>query len=414
MGTLRHKYNIWLIETVLKQLPTVAMAEEGIAEGCVGLDPELADELSRAEAVVSILLSRLHCDPVSVDSAVWPLHNWESLLWALSHQARHGSCDDCRGQPDYENFSAASKMHSARPWYASCCAGRLGRDSYMKKWELLGAMAPGDAAAKYLDIVSDVLPGWDATPGPDVALLAEWTADASSYCCSNCGEGFTLLNRRHHCRRCSKLVCAPCSSTRLALRLFPGQPLKIQRVCNGCVSTMNPQVRSTLEKGLPLPPSSYTSESGQATTESRTATVLSVESAEGDPSPQDDAVSRTTHAGMKAVPKQSLIKRGYVERMIGSRFQKRWEKFFLVLLVRKGSVGIYTHEDDMAPMEVYKLAGYSIRVKSEKRRPHQFKVEHPILTPMRLCVTSLREMNEWITAFSQAIDASNASELLRG
>ncbi|RHY27909.1 hypothetical protein DYB32_006443 [Aphanomyces invadans] len=52
----------------------------------------------------------------------------------------------------------------------------------------------------------------------------------------------------------------------------------------------------------------------------------------------------------------------------------RWEKFFLVLLVRKGSVGIYTHEDDMAPMEVYKLAGYSIRVKSEKRRPHQFKV----------------------------------------
>ncbi|RHY13872.1 hypothetical protein DYB36_008921 [Aphanomyces astaci] len=90
------------------------------------------------------------------------------------------------------------------------------------------------------------------------------------------------------------------------------------------------------------------------------------------------------------------------------------DKFFFVLLVRKGSVGIYTHEDDMAPVEVYKLAGYTIRVKSEKRRPHQFKVEHATLTPIRLCVSSLREMNEWITAFSQAIDACNASDTIRG
>ncbi|RHZ00702.1 hypothetical protein DYB35_001486 [Aphanomyces astaci] len=92
----------------------------------------------------------------------------------------------------------------------------------------------------------------------------------------------------------------------------------------------------------------------------------------------------------------------------------RRRKFFFVLLVRKGSVGIYTHEDDMAPVEVYKLAGYTIRVKSEKRRPHQFKVEHATLTPIRLCVSSLREMNEWITAFSQAIDACNASDTIRG
>ncbi|ETV65144.1 hypothetical protein H257_18070 [Aphanomyces astaci] len=379
------------------------------------LDPELATEFSRAEAVVTTLVSRLHCDPVSLDPALWPLHNWQSLLWALSQQARHGSCDDCRGQANYEVFAAASRMHPSRPWFASCCVGRMARDSYMKKWELLGAMPSMDAATKYIDIVNDVLPGWDATPGPDVALLAEWTADASSFCCSNCGEGFTLLNRRHHCRRCSKLVCAPCSSTRLGLRLFPGLPQKMLRVCNGCVSAMSPQVRSALAKGLPLPPT--TSEAGQATTETRTATVISIDEEEqerGNSPPPQQIASPPKQEGKKVAPKQGLIKRGYVERMVGSRFQKRWEKFFFVLLVRKGSVGIYTHEDDMAPVEVYKLAGYTIRVKSEKRRPHQFKVEHATLTPIRLCVSSLREMNEWITAFSQAIDACNASDTIRG
>ncbi|RHZ07150.1 hypothetical protein DYB26_004524 [Aphanomyces astaci] len=92
-----------------------------------GYDKSFRPEFSRAEAVVTTLVSRLHCDPVSLDPALWPLHNWQSLL------------------PE--------------------------DDGVRKKWELLGAMPSMDAATKYIDIVNDVLPGWDATPGPDVALL---------------------------------------------------------------------------------------------------------------------------------------------------------------------------------------------------------------------------------------------------
>ncbi|CAK4074025.1 unnamed protein product [Aphanomyces euteiches] len=360
-------------------------------------DQELAESFHRAEDVVATLLSRLHCDPIAVDPAVWPIHNWESLLWALQQQVHHGPCEDCRGQDMYADILAEHK-YAPHHWYA-CCATRLGKESHIKKWELLGSMSPIDAATKYIDIVNEVVPGWNASYDADVALLTEWTADGAAHCCSNCNQGFTLLNRRHHCRRCSRLVCAPCSSNRLGLRLFPGLPQKMQRVCDGCVSDMSPLVLTALAKGLALPPPPPS----QSLQPSHSVNL--------DPAELTDEQAKPEVK--KAISKQNLIKRGYLERMVGSRFQKRWEKLFFVLLVRKGSIGIYTHEDDMAPIEVYKLGGYSIRVKSEKRRPHQFKVEHATQTPIRLCATSLREMNEWISAFSQAIEACNASDMVR-
>jgi hypothetical protein len=42
-------------------------------------------------------------------------------------------------------------------------------------------------------------------------------ADGESSICCGCGSPFTLLRRRHHCRRCGRLFCDACSSLRSPL-----------------------------------------------------------------------------------------------------------------------------------------------------------------------------------------------------
>ncbi|OQR90300.1 hypothetical protein ACHHYP_05637 [Achlya hypogyna] len=364
-------------------------------------DQELTDKFVRAEKVATTLLSRLRSDPVAVDPTVWPLHSWEDVLWALKQQVLHGPCEEYRGSSEYkvQGFACSNKT----TWLA--CCGRFTGETRLKKWEKLGRMPRADAAVKYIQVLTDVVPGWNTPPTADVALLAEWTQDSASYCCSNCGEGFTLLNRRHHCRRCSRLVCAPCSSNRIGLRLFPGVPQRMQRVCNQCLEQIPPSVLKVLATGREITPDTVPLAPPEKAQVETTPEVTDNTDAQPVPEPAKPLATKK--------PKTVLIKRGYLDRLVGTRFHKSWDRFFFVLLIRKGSVGIYLREDDVTPVEVYKLSGYSIRVKSEKRRPHQFKVTHESNPPMRLCADSLRELNEWIAAFSQAIEASTALEAVR-
>lgn len=49
--------------------------------------------------------------------------------------------------------------------------------------------------------------------------------------CGVCGEEFGLFNSRHHCRKCLMSCCDGCSTARLELDSFPGDP---QRCCDIC------------------------------------------------------------------------------------------------------------------------------------------------------------------------------------
>eukprot|EP01083_Nonionella_stella_P104175 298216_1 len=63
-----------------------------------------------------------------------------------------------------------------------------------------------------------------------------WVADISSKYCKICEEQFTVMFRKHHCRRCGQLVCADCSKSRMKL---PSTAEKdAVRVCNLCVQTL--------------------------------------------------------------------------------------------------------------------------------------------------------------------------------
>eukprot|EP01065_Artemidia_motanka_P024684 TRINITY_DN2958_c0_g4_i1.p1 TRINITY_DN2958_c0_g4~~TRINITY_DN2958_c0_g4_i1.p1 ORF type:complete len:324 (+),score=84.35 TRINITY_DN2958_c0_g4_i1:275-1246(+) len=64
-----------------------------------------------------------------------------------------------------------------------------------------------------------------------VRPVGDWKADDSSLCCEECGEAFTFLRRRHHCRRCGCLFCSKCSSQ---TAVVPGKGPGKVRVCDLC------------------------------------------------------------------------------------------------------------------------------------------------------------------------------------
>eukprot|EP01132_Coremiostelium_polycephalum_P001274 gene1274-1605_t len=66
----------------------------------------------------------------------------------------------------------------------------------------------------------------------------EWMPDKMAIQCNSCNSPFTLIRRRHHCRKCGSIFCDPCSSyyTILPQELgYSGQ----QRLCKSCHHTFD-------------------------------------------------------------------------------------------------------------------------------------------------------------------------------
>ena len=61
-----------------------------------------------------------------------------------------------------------------------------------------------------------------------------WVSDLTAPHCMICQKGFTLLMRRHHCRRCGKLVChacAPKNNSRPIMEWGLKEPVRHCREC---------------------------------------------------------------------------------------------------------------------------------------------------------------------------------------
>jgi len=64
---------------------------------------------------------------------------------------------------------------------------------------------------------------------------AVWVPDTDAPKCMRCEKQFTVINRRHHCRKCGAVVCNACSSKKYHL---PAQSKKPLRVCDICFQTL--------------------------------------------------------------------------------------------------------------------------------------------------------------------------------
>ncbi|XP_077477383.1 zinc finger FYVE domain-containing protein 26 [Stigmatopora argus] len=83
----------------------------------------------------------------------------------------------------------------------------------------------------------------------------DWVPDTQRDVCMVCQrERFTMFNRRHHCRRCGRLVCRACSERKMAVDGSPGEEV---RVCDQCYSYFHPDSDDELEAdeaaGSPVP-----------------------------------------------------------------------------------------------------------------------------------------------------------------
>ncbi|KAF0713175.1 Aste57867_4474 [Aphanomyces stellatus] len=83
--------------------------------------------------------------------------------------------------------------------------------------------------------------------GPLPAVNREafkWVPDKDTAKCMNCNAVFTMINRKHHCRRCGHVVCANCSPN--IRRMSPQDPFPV-RVCNPCYTALDEHLTSSLE-----------------------------------------------------------------------------------------------------------------------------------------------------------------------
>lgn len=75
---------------------------------------------------------------------------------------------------------------------------------------------------------------------------AVWVPDTEAKLCMCCGTSqFNLINRRHHCRNCGKVVCGPCSNKKF---LLPSQSTRALRVCNTCFEKLSERQMSRSEE----------------------------------------------------------------------------------------------------------------------------------------------------------------------
>ncbi|KAL6061854.1 early endosome antigen 1 [Balamuthia mandrillaris] len=73
-----------------------------------------------------------------------------------------------------------------------------------------------------------------------------WQPDSEVSKCNKCGKGFSLINRKHHCRNCGYIFCDNCTSYRLRL-LDKGHKDPV-RVCTSCFDEIAGQSKTTSSK----------------------------------------------------------------------------------------------------------------------------------------------------------------------
>lgn len=58
-----------------------------------------------------------------------------------------------------------------------------------------------------------------------------WIPDREAKTCMTCAKAFNVVNRRHHCRYCGKVVCGACSPQSIKIPSLSQKPVRVCKIC---------------------------------------------------------------------------------------------------------------------------------------------------------------------------------------
>lgn len=94
--------------------------------------------------------------------------------------------------------------------------------------------------SKYLNLlVKRVRKGLKISSDADTDRLTPWMSDSNAKQCYECGEKFTTIRRRHHCRVCGQIFCTKCCGEEIDTRLLGLTNGGSVRACNYCHKIVN-------------------------------------------------------------------------------------------------------------------------------------------------------------------------------
>lgn len=131
-----------------------------------------------------------------------------------------------------------SMVHLQEPVHQASDSETLSRSSSA---EFSMAAAPGSALVHSPSpkerAFPQTQPPLEFVPPETPPARDQWVPDETESICMVCRrEHFTMFNRRHHCRRCGRLVCGSCSSKKMVVEGCRENPT---RVCDQCYSYYN-------------------------------------------------------------------------------------------------------------------------------------------------------------------------------
>ena len=85
---------------------------------------------------------------------------------------------------------------------------------------------------------------------PKATTAPTWGKDKDIVRCLLCNSSFSLLNRRHHCRRCGKCVCNTCAPKKNARPILEWGLREPVRHCRGCYQS--PMIKWGPEPAPPM------------------------------------------------------------------------------------------------------------------------------------------------------------------
>ncbi|KNC54766.1 uncharacterized protein AMSG_01617 [Thecamonas trahens ATCC 50062] len=110
--------------------------------------------------------------------------------------------------------------------------------------------------------------------GSFMSARVRWVPDEERTHCADCGKKFSLLVRRHHCRRCGDIFCKQCANV---FRKIPElEVTEMVRVCNrGCDIAYDDGVYSSVGSAVPARTASPVSSVGKSKKKSKSKAVTS-------------------------------------------------------------------------------------------------------------------------------------------